>query len=325
MVSKFWTASMAAGITMLPFSGVLAQDYPSKEPVKIVMPFAPGGVGHGVTNLLAQLLSEELASEFYVETRPGAGGAIGHDYVSKQEPDGYTLLMGVISTTTMLPAMRSDLPWDPVDDFAPITHFASGSNVLVVPADSPYDTIDSLVEAGRDANGNLTCGSSGPGTTLHLSCVLLNQVAGTNFVHVPYTGNAPAVVGLVGGETSMMFATTDVVEFVNDGSARALAVSSSEQLPFLPDVPTVSELGYPELTIDSWYGLFAPEGTPEEIIQTLSDAVAAFREKDEWVDGLAQVRMRPAEVNGPEEFEAFVESELERWAPIVEASGATAQ
>lgn len=296
-----------------------AQTYPDK-PIRLIIPYSVGGPLGTVANLLADNLGRELNANIVIEPRPGAGGAIGFEFVKNAPADGYTLMAGTISTASILPAIRDDLPFDTVEDFEAISHFVSGDNIIAVPGDSPIETIDDLIAFGQDGSGVKTCGSFGMGSTAHLGCQLFNSDYDTDFTVIHYTGAAPATAGIVGGETSFLYGTTSLIDFVADGSLRIIAVASDERLPDLPDVPTLNELGYPDLAIVSWYGLFAPAGTPGDVVATLEAAVTEFTQTDAWAQSLRSVRMSVSPDASSDTFEALIASELERWDPIARAA-----
>lgn len=311
---------LIAGAMMIaaPVYSAAADSYP-ENPVRLIIPFNTGGMVGNMGNLLANNLSQHLGSNFVVEPRPGAGGAIGFDYVKNARKDGYVLLMGTISTAAILPAIRDDLPFDTLKDFEPIGHFASGENLFMVPSSSSVTTLKELIEFGM-SDDNPTCGTFGMGSTAHLGCELLNREHGTRFTTIHYTGSAPALTALIGGEISFLVGTSNSIDFILDGSVRAVAVTSGERMSEIPEVPTTAELDFPELTISAWYGLFAPAGIPQDVKETLSEALVEITATDEWRGSLEAVRMSPAPDSTPEAFRALIASELERWEPIARAA-----
>ncbi|MCL7999564.1 tripartite tricarboxylate transporter substrate binding protein [Brucella sp. 21LCYQ03] len=303
--------------------GVASQDYPER-PVTVVMPFAPGGLGTTVATLLGNELAERLGQNFVVEHREGAGGAIGFQYVARAAPDGYTLLLGTISTSTILPAMRK-LPFDVKADFQPLGQVASSASIVFVPSSSDIRTLDELIAFGKRDGSNVTCAHAGVGSSQHLSCVLLNETVGAHFTPIAYTGSSPALVGLAGGETTMMFGPPSGIDFVKDGSLRAIAVTTEKRLESLPEVPTAIEAGVVDVTIDNWWALWAPVGVPEDVVTKISAALIDISKTEEWLEALEKLRMLPASDPSTERLQALISLELERWRPIVEASGAVQQ
>lgn len=312
-------AVLFAGLTaVMAAEPVMAQNYPER-PVRIVIPVPPGGMMGNMANLIGSHLQQRLGQNFVVDPRPGGGGAIAFEQVKNARPDGYTLLLGTISNSAILPAIRDDLPYDILNDYTPLTHLVSGESVFVVPAASPINSLDELIAYGRE-DGNPTCGTHGMSSTPHLACALLNTSYGTRFTVIHYTGSAPALTALVGGETAMLFATTDAIEFILNGSLRALAVTSDERMAELPDVPTTDELGYPDLKVSAWYGIYAPAGISEDVKGVLSGALADAMKSEEWLKSISAVRMSPSPDSSPEAFDALIRSELERWDPIAKAA-----
>lgn len=322
---RFDRASAIAAVLSVTFatSGVAGENYPER-PVTIVMPFAPGGLGTTVATLLGNELAERLGQNFVVEHREGAGGAIGFQYVARATPDGYTLLLGTISTSTILPAMRT-LPFDIEADFQPLGQVASSASIVFVPSNSNIRTLDELIALGKREGANVTCAHAGVGSSQHLSCVLLNETVGAQFTPIAYTGSSPALVGLAGGETTMMFGPPSGIDFVKDGSLRAIAVTTEKRLASLPEVPTAIEAGVDDVTIDNWWALWAPDGVPEDVVTKINAALVDISKTKEWAEALDKLRMLPASDPSTAGLRALITLELERWRPIVEASGAGQQ
>lgn len=299
----------------------LAAGYPDK-PVRLVVPFPAGGSVDFLGRLMAQKLSESLAQQVIVDNRPGAGGTIGADIVAKAVPDGYTLLLGTVSTHGINPSLYARMPYDAIKDFAPITQISDMPNILLVNPSLGVNSVRELVLLAKAKPGQLAFASGGNGTTQHLSGELFARLAGIEMIHVPYKGGAPAITDLLGGQVQVMFDNIIIpLPHVRAGRLRALAVTSAQRSPVVPELPTMAESGYPGYNITSWTGLFAPAGTPKDVVNRLNhDAVNALK--------AAAVRRRLAqdgvEVVGssPSEFGAFMRSEQVRWAKIVKESGA---
>jgi len=250
-------------------SATLPQDYPSR-PIRIIVPFPGGGTADLLARQIAQTMSEALRQQVLIENRTGAGGNIGADLAAKSKPDGYTLLMGTVSTHAINPNLYAKMPYDPVKDFAPVTMVARMPNLLVVHPSVPAKNVAELIALAKARPGALAFASAGNGTTQHLAGELFKKMAGVDMIHVPYKGNAPAVTDLVGGQVQVMFDNIPVsLQQVRAGKLRALAVTGPVRSPVLQDLPTVAEAGLPGYSITSWFGLYAPSGTSPQIIARL--------------------------------------------------------
>ena len=301
-----------------------SQVYPNKV-VRIVVPFPPGGS----TDLLARKLGEKLQASMgqpvIVENKPGAGGAVGSEFVAKAPPDGYTLLMGVTGSHGISVSLNLKLPYHPLRDFAPISMVVSAPLVVVVGPGFPANTLAEYVAYAKAHPEQVTHSSPGNGTSMHLTGEMFNLAAGTKLVHVPYKGSAGAVNDLIGGQVQSMFGDFLVVlPQVKAGRIKALAVTSARRHQLLPDVPTVSESGYPGFEALSWQGLFAPAGTPPDIVAKLNVETVRALASDDFRDAFAKQGFL---VGGstPAEFRAFIESEIPKWARIIKAGGVTLQ
>lgn len=293
-----------------------AESYPSR-PITIVVPFSAGGVTDVLARVIAQHLSEDWHVAAVVENRPGAGGNIGAAVVAQAKPDGYTLVHGTVGTHAINSSLYKTMPYDAIKDFAPITRTAVLPNVLVVRADAPYSTVAELIAYGKANPGKLTFGSSGNGTTLHLSGELFKMMTGVNMVHIPYKGSSPAVADLLGGQISMIFDNLpSSLPYIKAGQFKALGVTSSQRNPALPDTPTIAEAGVPGYEVLSWFGLWAPGGTPAEIIDKLNKEVVAILNKPA-VNQLILTQGASPHPETPQEFDAFIRSENKKWAEIV--------
>jgi tripartite-type tricarboxylate transporter receptor subunit TctC len=294
-------------------------DYPSR-PVRIVIPYPPGGPTDIVGRIVAQALSERIRQPVTVENRPGASGTIGADVVAKSAPDGYTLLVNV-SGQLVNPALFAKLPHDPLKDFQPITNLAQTPIQLVVRAESPVRSLNELVALVRSQPGKHTFASSSNGTPGHLTGELFKSIAKLDVVHVPYKGSAPALTDLIGGQVTYMFdSMPSSIGLVKDGKLRALGVSSPKRVPVLPEVPTFAESGMPGLNLSTWYGMWGPAKLPPELVNQIYGEVSK-------VLALPDVRKRIEDAlaepvgDSPEKFAAFCASEAQRYASIVRAAG----
>ena len=310
--------SIIAGIACCA-SLALAQPYPSK-PIRLVIGFAAGGPSDVAARTIAQKLTEKWGQQVIVDIRPGAGGNIATEIVAKAPPDGYTLLEPAFAHAVN-PSLYSKLPFDAVKDFAPILLFASIANVLVVHPSIPAQSVKELVALAKAHPGQLICGSAGNGTASHLALELLNLMGGVKITHVPYKGLAPAHTELMGGQLSMMFdGLVTGLPSVKAGRLRALAVTTLKRWQGAPDIPTMSEAGLAGFEVNSWYGLLAPAGTPREIIMKLNTEVArAVREPDAR-ERLYSIGAEPMD-NTPEEFQAYINAEMAKWAKVVKTAG----
>ena len=301
--------SLAAAALALQAS---AQAYPSK-PIKIVVPFPPGGSTDVIARRIAEKYQASMGQPVIVENKPGAGGAVGSDLVAKSPADGYTLVVGVTGSHAVSVALNPKLPYHPLKDFEPVSMVVSAPLTIVVGPSVPAKNLKELVALNQPYNH----GTPGPGTSMHLTAEMFNLAAGTRFVAVPYKGTAGALNDLMGGQIQMMFGDFLVtLPQVKAGKIRALAVTSAQRHPLLPEVPTVAESGYPGFEALSWQGLFAPAGTPREVVAKLNA---------ELVKAMAAPDMREYFAgqgffvggNSPAEYRAFIEREIPKWARIV--------
>ena len=298
-----------------------AQTYPSR-PVRIVIGFTPGGGVDINARLLAAKLSEQIGQQFVVENKPGAGTNIANEYVAKSTPDGYTLLFNSAAFVINLALYRN--PPYSLKEFAPVSVFSESVNLLVVSASLPAHTVKDLVAMAKEKPGSLNYSSAGAGTSQHMAAELFKLRTGTNIVHVPYKGSAPALTALIAGEVQLSFSNTVAIhQHVKSGRLRALAVAGPKRTDVLPDVPTMKEAGVEGVEVPLWFGLLAPAGTPREVVQLLATNVArAARSKDlhqKMVDQGAD----PVG-NTPEEFQRQLEKEAASWIEVVKVSGARA-
>jgi len=294
--------------------------YPDR-PVTVVVPFAAGGTTTALTRLMADRLSEELKQPFIVENRPGAGGNIAFDHVAKARPDGYTLLMGSMSLTTN-PAIYSKVNYDPVNDYEPISLYGSVANILAVNAKLPIHNLAELIDYAKKHPGELTQGSSGNGSSSHFSGLMLRSQAGIDFVHVPYKGGALAMQDVLGGQISMLFDQIPaVIPHVRSGATRAIGVTTPKRSSGAPDIPTFAEQGLKDFDVTVWYGFVAPKGTPAPIIARLNAAMIKTLKDPEFIKRLNSMGVDPMP-STPEEYRAYIKSELAKWNKIAQESGA---
>ena len=292
------------------------QSYPAK-PVRIVIGFPAGGPTDIVTRMIAPKLSEGLGQTVIVENRGGAGGVIATAQVAKAPPDGYTLLMGTIGGIAVAMSLRPDRGYDTLRDFAPITQAVSVTSILVVHPTVPAKTVKELLAIARAKPGGLNYASSGNGTVTHLAGELLKLMGKVDITHVPFKGGAPALIALISGEVDMSYENSLIVTpHVKAGKVRAIAITGAKRSRSLPNLPTISESGLPGYNASGWYGLFVPAATPKAVISRLNqEAVKALRQPD-VVRVLSSQGAEP--VGGtPDEFAAFVKSEIDKWSNLV--------
>jgi tripartite-type tricarboxylate transporter receptor subunit TctC len=314
-------SKIAATAAALAFAGnAFAQAFPSK-PIRIVIPFVAGGPSDTVGRAIGSKFQEFLGQPAVVENRPGANGAIAAEFVAKSDPDGYTILVGSIGVFSINAALYKDLRYDPVRDFAPITLAVTNPNVLITKLDFGPKSVKELVEFAKKNPGKISYGSSGTGSSDHLTSELFKQMTGTFGVHIPYRGGAAVITDLLGGQIEASFQNLgNVVTNVKAGKIRALAVTGRARAPQLPDVPTVAESGYPELIVTSWQAAGAPIKTPREIVARLNYAsVKALRSPD-IRERLTQIGFDVV-ASTPEEFGKFMKDEVDRWTRVVQRGG----
>ena len=298
-----------------------AQAFPQR-PVRIVVPFPPGG---GV-DITARAIAAELAKSFSqpvtVENRPGAGGNIAAAEVAKAAPDGHTLFLTLNALHAISPVLYSKLPFDALKDFAWVTTLVQFNNVLVTRADGPANSVQDLVAQARAQPGKITFASSGNGTNLHLTGELFKMRAGVDLVHVPYKGSGPAMTDLLGGQVQVMFETIPAaISHIRGGKLKALAVTGARRSPLFPQVPTVAESGLPGFEVQSWYGLVAPAATPKDIVARLNAEAVKGANAKAFRDRLEPLGFDIV-TGSPERMGEMVKADAARWAPVVKASGA---
>jgi tripartite-type tricarboxylate transporter receptor subunit TctC len=318
---KFTIAFICGLLSLVMTAPANAQSYPNK-PVRVVVPYPPGGPTDIVARVLFQQVSEATGQQFLVDNRAGAGGNIGAEIVAKSPADGYTLLIGTTAHAINM-SLFKNLSYDVQKDFAPVSLLTQGPLVLVAHPQFPANSIKEVIELAKSKSGGLNFASSGNGQSTHLSAELFNTMAGIKMSHVPYKGSAPALTDVMSGQVDVMFDTTlSAMPFVKAGKLKALGLTSPVRSPAAPDVPTIAESGLPGYEVFAWNGVFVPAGTPKAIIQQLNDqirkAMLLPQVKDKFsAQGFA------ASWNSPENFGVFVKNEVDKWSRTVKASGAT--
>jgi tripartite-type tricarboxylate transporter receptor subunit TctC len=308
-------------VVLLSTTQVLAQSWPSK-PVRVIVPLGAGGFADVPARILAPRLAEATGGTFYVENRPGAGSTIGADFVAKSDPDGHTLLF--TATPHVISAhLYRNMRYDALTDFAPVALTASGPYALVVNAQMPVSSLRELIAAAKAAPGTIDYASSGNGSAQHLVSALFASMAGIQLNHVPYKGSGQAMQDLVSGQVKVSFAgIPNVLTHVRNGRLKALAVSTAQRWPDLPDTPTVAEAGVPGYEATLWLCVLAPAKTPADIVKRLSAEIAKALQDPEMVKNLRSAGIAPTYM-GPEQFGPFMRAEHEKWGEVVKQTGAT--
>jgi tripartite-type tricarboxylate transporter receptor subunit TctC len=297
-----------------------AQAWPTK-PIRLVVPYPPGGSADILARSIGQKLSDGLGQQVVVENRPGAGTAIGAEAVAKAAPDGYTILLGTVSSHAINPALTPGLKYDPVKDFAPVSLVASIPFALIVHPSLPATSVKELIALAKAKPGSLNFSSAGSGTSNHLAGELFKSMTGTFMVHIPYKGSAPALNDLIAGQVQLMFdLVLTTAPHVKSGAVRALAVTGRERSSALPGVPTVAESGVPGYEVSAWFGFFAPAGTPPAVVNALNAETVKTLRLPDLRERLAS-QGADAVTNSPEQFSALVREELAKWTRVVKASG----
>jgi tripartite-type tricarboxylate transporter receptor subunit TctC len=309
-------------ITLLALAaGSALAAYPDR-PVRLIVPFPPGGPTDIVARPLAQNLSENLGQQVIVDNRGGAGGNIGAAAVMKSAADGYTLLMGTVGTHAINASLYKKLTFDPVKDFAPVSLVAQAAVVLVVHPSVPAKALREFIALAKSKPGQITFGSAGSGSPGHLTGELFKDMAGVDLVHVPYQGSAPAISDLLGGQIHTMFDPIQAtLSHVKAGKLRLLGVSSSKRSSAFPDVPTIAEAGVPGFETTAWWAVFAPAGTPKEIITRLNTEIVKIMRSPDTKERLRQLDIEPIG-STPDQLVAFMKIETAKWSRAVKFSGA---
>ncbi len=312
-----------ATLALLLAAGLAHAQYPARA-VHVVVPFPAGGPTDVLTRVLAQKLSERWSQPVVVDNKPGAGGAIGSDFVAKSAPDGYTLLMATTSTHSIGPSLQK-LPYDPVRDFAPVSQVSNATNVLVVSPKLGVNSVRELIALAKAKPGALNFASSGIGTIPHLTGELFKHLAGVDLVHVPYKGTGLSIPDLASGQVALLFDSIVTAQaHMKTGIVKALAISSPARTPLLPELPTMIEAGVPGFESETWFGLFAPAGTPADVVSRISTDTAAALAA---ADVRARFAAAGAETVGgtPAQLAARVKSDAAKWAGVIKAANVKVQ
>jgi tripartite-type tricarboxylate transporter receptor subunit TctC len=314
-------AAAVAALALATCGAAFAQAWPAK-PIKIIVPYPPGGTSDILARALGPGLTAALGQPIVIENKPGATGNVGADFVAKSAPDGYTVLLGDIGSLAIAPSVFTALPFDPVKDFAPVVMVAYSPHLLVVHPSVPAKDAKELIALARAKPDSLNFAVSGLGGANHLAGIDFEQRARIKWTYIPYKGGSQALTDMIGGQAQVMFnGMLATYPFVKDGKLRVLAISSAKRFAAAPDIPTVAESGMPGFETGSWQGIVAPAGTPVELVNKLHATVTAILATPELKDRLdkAGAEVRP---QSPAEFGAFIRGERERWAKVVKESGA---
>lgn len=315
-------AAAACALSLAPLAAH-AQAFPTK-PITIVVPFSAGGTTDILARVVGQYMSKDLGQPVIVDNRAGAGGNIGALNVARAPADGYTLLMGTVGTHAINQSLYKKMAFDPIKDFAPLSRVALVPNLLVANPAQPFKNVKELIAYAKANPGKVTFGSSGSGSSIHLSGEMFQQMAGVEMQHIPYKGSAPAVTDLLGGQIAVMFDNMpSAIGHVRAGKLRALAVTTPKRSPALPDVPTIAEAGVPGYSATSWFGLLAPANTPAPVLAKLNASILKALADPDVKKKMAEQGAEPYGEK-PEQFAEFIRSETAKWGKIVKQSGATA-
>jgi tripartite-type tricarboxylate transporter receptor subunit TctC len=313
-----WTVALAA--CLVAWAGAPgAQTYPVK-PVRLVIPYPPGGGSDTIGRPLAQKLAEGLGQQVVVDNRGGANGNIGMEAVARSAPDGYTLVFALSAQLAINPGLYQKLPYDPLKDFAPITLLGEGGYILVVHPSLPAKSVKELLALAKARPGQIAYSSSGNGSGGHLAIELLNSMAGIRMLHVPYKGGGPALMDLIAGQVQVLFATQLASwPHIQSGRIRALATSMAKRPASVPDLPTISEAGLPGYDSGVWYAVLAPAGTPRDIITRINGEVARALKQPDYRGLLVNNTIEPIG-SPPERLTQYIKSELAKWAKVIKAA-----
>jgi tripartite-type tricarboxylate transporter receptor subunit TctC len=314
-------AFTAAAWALTAAGPTAAADYPTR-PVTIIVPSTPGGTLDRASRMLEPKLKERLGQPFVVEVRPGAGGMLGAAAVAKAEPDGYTLLMSSSAAHVLVKLLNKNTPYDPIKDFVPLALVAHAPWVLVTNPSLPVKSVQDLIKLAKEKPGSLSYASGGPGNPGHIYAEMLKSMTGIDMVHVPYKGVTAALTDIVGGHVPLMF--SDIVpahSLIAEGKLRALAVSSAQRVPLLPQVPSMAEAGVPGFDAAGWVLMAAPANTPPDIVAKLHGALQEVLALPESKDWIGKNGMSPAASQTPAELQSFVQAELVRWGDVLEKMG----
>jgi tripartite-type tricarboxylate transporter receptor subunit TctC len=308
--------ALIVGFALQP---LIAAEYPTR-PIRMIVPFPPGGGNDLLARSISQPLAQIIGQSVVVDNRGGAGGQIGAELAAAAAPDGYTIFLGSIGNLTFLPVLQAKLPYEPVRDFAPVTLLATSPFILVLNPAVPAKSVKELIALAKAKPGQLNYGSSGSGSSLHMTGELFKLATGTDITHVPYKGTAPALIDLLSGQVQMLFSTMpSVVPHVKSGKLRGLGVSSVKRSEAVPDVPTIAEAGVPGFEVLNWQGIVVPKKTPDAIVQKLNRALLEALKSPETIKALANQGLDAAG-GTPEQFGTLIKSEIDKYGKVAKAA-----
>lgn len=324
LISNTLAILMTAAAALNASGATMAQGYPNKT-VRLIVPQSAGGGADILARTVAEKLSKSWGTQVIVDNRSGAAGIIGTQAAAQAVPDGYTLLMGAISTHAINRGLYRNLPYDPVKDFVPVTLVASAPLLVVVHPSLPVKSVQELIALAKTKPGKLAFSSAGSGNSTHLAGEMFKSMANVDMMHVPYKGATPAEVDLMGGQVSVMFSSIlSAMPHSRAGKMKALAVTSARRSSVMPELPTVAESGLPAYDVNPWYGLFAPAGTPREVVEKINREVVGILQLPEVKERFAALGA-DAVGNTPAQFATFLDVEIEKWANVIKQSGTTAE
>ena len=316
------SVALVASAVAAPFSVLAQAAFPTK-PIRLIVPFPPGGGTDILSRLVAQKLTESTKWTVVPDNRAGAGGTIGLTEASKAAPTGYDLVMGQKDNMVVGPWLYKNLPWDPTKDFSAIAHIAYTPVIIATGVNSRFKTLADVVAAAKAAPDTITYGSPGNGTTIHLAGDLFEKAAGIKIRHVPYKGSNPAMMDALAGNIDLLVSSVpSAMSQIKAGKLRPLAVTSAKRSSSLPDVPTVAEQGFKDFDVSTWYGVFAPAGTPKEIVNTVNAEINKLLATTEMKDAIHAQGAEPQAMT-PDQFSAQLKADFQKWRGIVQASGVT--
>ena len=307
---------------LLSISLALADDYPSR-PIRLIIPFPPGGSNDVVGRIVANQLGQKLGQTVFVDNRAGAGGVVGTDVAAKSAADGYTLL--IVSLAHAVDPWIFQEPFDPIKDFVPVAILATGTNVLTVNPNVPVHSVKELIDLAKAKPGFLNYASAGIGSFQNLGGELFKVLAGVNIVHVPYKGGGPSMLAVIAGEAQLMFSSiVQTVSNIQAGGLRPLATGGAQRSPILPDLPTIAEAGVPDYVAADWWGILAPAGTPAPVVDKLHTAIEEVLRSADTMKNLDQQGASPLHMSSAE-FGAYIKEEMAKWGPVVQKAGMKAE
>lgn len=319
----FRLCCMAAASVLLA-GAVNAADYPEK-PIMLVVPYSAGGFAGMLGQMLGEKMAADLGQPVVMDYRAGANGNIAARYVAGAPADGYTVLLGTSSGLAINPSLYQQLPFSPLNDFKPVAQLITAANVVVVSAESDIRSIGDLIAKAKGTPNEVTFGSSGIGSSMHLSGEMFNTRTETNMLHIPYKGSAAALTDLMGRQITVMFSDTTALPHVKAGKLRALAVTGAARVASIPDVPTVAQAGVPGFAVESWYGLFVPARTPDAVVTRINKAAVAAMADPSIRARLLELGSPPAWDMSPGHLRTTLQSDMKQWAKVVKESGAKAE